>query len=358
MSFSAKKKINKKQRGFFQRCLCCCFNVEDDDDALDDAADEKPLYIPSLPSSREEIEALQEKIRQDDERRRLEAAEKEKLRKPTSSETAIRNIEELGHVDVRITEEELAAWGDVFKGHDDLTPEYVVEVLTKAVPFDVVDNLMVQVNKISDGVMLTINCKQPGDKVQEKEIPEKEIWMRDNCQMSLTRKITRGKGGEIIMEDERTDMRGGGCKDFYKTLLPMYQQMGVKKVTMDADDIGSYAWVRYGFRPDKEGEKSWATVRQEMERRLRTMEEENSITPKTAGRVRALLKNDDPNTIKLIADLDTEIPEAELCEGKEGVKKMKLGFRLLQKNMWHGTLDLEDKEAMVALREYINGEKK
>jgi hypothetical protein len=358
MSFSAKKKINKKERGFFQRCLCCCFNVEDDDDVLDDAADEKPLYIPSLPPSREEIEALQEEMRQGDEKRRLEAAEKEKQRKPTSSETAIRNIKGLGHVDVRITEEELAAWGDVFKGHDDLTPEYIVDVLAKAVRFDVADNLMVQVNKISDGIMLTINCKQPDQKIQDKKIPEKEIWMRENCQMSLTRKITRGEDGEIIMEDERTDMRGGGCKDLYKTLLPMYQQMGVKKVTMDADDIGSYAWVRYGFRPDKDGEKSWATVRQEMERRLRTMEEENSITPKTAGKVRALLKNDDPNTIEDIADLNIDIPEAELGEGKEGVKKMKLGFRLLQKNMWHGTLDLEDEDVMDELRKYIDEEKK
>lgn len=359
MSFSAKKKINKKQRGFFQRCLCCCGNVEDDDDAFDDTADEKPLYIPSLLPSREEIEALQEKMRLDDEKRRLEAAEKEKQRKPTSSETAIRDIEGLGHVDVRITEEDLAAWQSLFKGDDSLTPEHVVDVLAKAVPFDVVDNLKVQVDKISGGIMLTINCKQSAQKISDKKIPEKEIWMRDNCQMSLTRKITRGEEGEIIMEDERTDMRGGGCKQLYQALLPMYKKMGVKEVSLEADDVGSYAWVRYGFRPGKEGEKGWAELREKMTERLQGMEAEGSISEETAGKVKALLKSDEPNTIKAIADLDTEIPEPGLQKGKKSEgKPMKLGFRLLQKNIWHGVLNLEDEDVMNELRKYIAEEKK
>jgi hypothetical protein len=76
------------------------------------------------------------------------------------------------------------------------------------------------------------------------------------------------------------------------------------------------------------------------------MEEDGRISKKDAGEVRVLLKSDDPETIVKIADLSTEIPQ------KIG-KPAKLGFLLLQKNIWKGTLDLENEETVKALKKYI-----
>ena len=88
--------------------------------------------------------------------------------------------------------------------------------------------------------------------------------------ISLTRTITV-KDGKISMVDERTDVNeklkpGCSCKELYKNLLPLYTDMGVEEVTMSADEVGSYAWVRYGFRPSDKDE--WMKLREAIRQNL------------------------------------------------------------------------------------------
>ena len=289
------------------------------------------------PLDMEEIARLREQMRREDAERRHLAEEKERERDLTESEAGIRGIERLGAVRVAIGEEAEVAWAGLFGDDDALSPARVVNLLTQNSPLEFTDNLSIQVLRIPNGVIFNMNCKQSGAPPDEQA-----SWLREHCQMSLSRKITR-EHGRLVMVDERTDMRGGGCKQLYRQLLPLYEAMGVTNVSLSADEVGSYAWVRYGFRPSAEG---WLELRTSITARLE--QRRGQLDAETYQAVLAILAKADPNAIEEIANLNIDVPS-----GDGGGATAKLGFLLLQKNMWEGVLDLTNAETVGKLRAYI-----
>lgn len=131
------------------------------------------------------------------------------------------------------------AWTELFG--NELRPEDVLKSVVKGVKnIDCKDNTYFQIMKCGGGGVMTLNCKRSDDDCIEKNIPENDRWHRENCQMVVSRLITRTNDEEIRIVEERTGVHApGACKLLYQCMLPVYQQMGARTVTLDADEVGS-----------------------------------------------------------------------------------------------------------------------
>lgn len=262
----------------------------------------------------------------------------------TSSEQNILDLG-LGEIELSVDQAACDAWTELFG--NELRPEDVLKSVVKGVKnIDCKDNTYFQIMKCGGGGVMTLNCKRSDDDCIEKNIPENDRWHRENCQMVVSRLITRTNDEEIRIVEERTGVHApGACKLLYQCMLPIYQQMGARTVTLDADEVGSYAWLRYGFRPKQDGEKSWSKLCGKIASTLNNLEMQGDVTKEEADQLRELLKNPDPNTIVQISGLKKKFE----IDGRE----VTLGFRLLQKNIWEGVLDLEDEGIMQEVWTYI-----
>jgi hypothetical protein len=311
-----------------------CVSAQKED--LDDL-DQRQLKLESVDPYAE----LREKEAREREKQK---AEGKASRERTPSELSILDMG-LGEIDLSVDPEACAAWEKLFG--KELKPEDVLgTVVTGVTNIDFKNNTLFHISKCSGGVMMTLNCKRSDEDCIEKKISEKAKWYRDNCQIVISRLITRPEEGDIQIVEERTDAHvPGACKQLYRCMLPIYQQMGAKAVTLDADEVGSYAWVRYGFRPKQDGEKSWSKLCGKIGATLKNLETSRLVTQEEAAEVREWLKSPDPETIVQIAGMKRMIKVDE--------REVSLGFMLLNKNIWEGVLDLQNDEIMQEVWAYI-----
>lgn len=91
---------------------------------------------------------------------------------------------------------------------------------------------------------LLIQVAQPGGK-------------RDDAktfhQLTVHRSFIATLQGLVVHEDW-TDCDGvkqpiGGARQLYRNLLPIYDELGVRKLTLVAKGMGGYVWATYGFTP-------------------------------------------------------------------------------------------------------------
>ena len=353
------------KRFLLKYCCCCCFDTTDDDD-LESSSEGPSERDPLLGKGERERAAadILERVRDgttdflqlsrgeqdlltsgssgaevlelvNEQRRKMDRVHREEVRAKhidTPFEDELRKT--FGVTQVQVNAKGAKAWNDLMNDRmQDVTPAKLVSSLFEGVKtVEPYDNMSIQVLPIQEGkekgFILNINAKQ-----KDAARDDNASWFRENCQISICRKITKSPEGRIIMVDERTDMRGGGCKELYRNLLPFYKALGVQEVTLSADEVGSYAWVRYGFRPDVE---EWKLLREKIRASLEGLMLEGDIDDEQVSEIEDILASDDPNSIEAIANLEKP-----------------LGFRLLHKNIWKGTLDLTDKKMVAKLRQYI-----
>ncbi len=318
------------------RTYCCCSCCEEDEE--EERLLIRPYVVPksSEQEEQEEIMRLREQLRLADLKMEMEAKQRRENREITSTELAIQKIGRFGTCELSIDQEAVKAWSNVL-GEGAPPFETVLNyLLAQDLPIELKDNLSIQLNKFNSGVGLTINVKQSN------ALPEdRKSWDRMAAQLSLMRTFER-REGELIVEEMRTDMRGGGAKVLYRKLLPLYLKLGVTQIELEADEVGSYAWVRYGFRPKLKGKNSWQELCEKLRGTVQRLEEKigNSLQVKEIYR---LLESNDPATIVQIADLKNDNFEGG-----------KLGFVILHRNIWAGYLDLRDQNAVAMMEKYIN----
>jgi GNAT superfamily N-acetyltransferase len=125
----------------------------------------------------------------------------------------------------------------------------------------------------------------------------------------------------------------------YKT----YAKLGLKDIEVHASlDGGGYAWAKYGFKPDS---NTWRHVALSKLNNVKSQ-----IPSKEMSSLKELLNSKDSKAIWKISDNETSVE----VKGK----KTTLGKYLLRGNSWHGKLDLQDKESVSRMLEYIKGGKK
>ena len=136
---------------------------------------------------------------------------------------------------------------------------------------------------------------------------------------------------------------GGIAKDLLANSIKLYDEAGIRKVTMFAGlQVGGYAWAKYGFRPASA--RDARELLEDVEDRLGAM----AGVPAPARRtVERLVQSGDPKAIWAISDL----------EGVRGARRgheTTLGKALLLGTCWRGVLDLEDPQARARFDQYVH----
>ena len=156
--------------------------------------------------------------------------------------------------------------------------------------------------------------------------------------------------GDVVKHEHfelTPDAQGKGiAKKLMKEAVDLYEDMGIKKVTMLANiSHGAYAWARYGFVPTLE---EWSGLAKDVKWKFRDNQKKGGAIPESdAKRLRKIL-NGDPKAIWQLADFEAggEKIGKELLMDKYGQSQRHL--------MWGGSLDLNDKESMARFHAYVN----
>lgn len=114
--------------------------------------------------------------------------------------------------------------------------------------------------------------------------------------------------------------------------MALYKKLGLKEIRLGTEDVGSYAWARYGFLPKGE---HW---KEEVRIRLRTTPVSDAVKLSIAK----ILNSKDPRAMWAISDQKTLLPNGDT-----------LGFHLLYKTNWGGGLSLDDRVAMRRFYNYV-----
>jgi hypothetical protein len=126
--------------------------------------------------------------------------------------------------------------------------------------------------------------------------------------------------------------RGAGSgKKFLRASMGVYKALGVKHIGVYANiDVGGYAWAKFGFLPT-----AWGSMRTE----LRNKVDRITASPEVKGKIRRLLDSPNPETLRIIANLEDN--------GRNIGKALLLGMN------WNGRLDLGNQTTMQVFTAYV-----
>lgn len=135
-------------------------------------------------------------------------------------------------------------------------------------------------------------------------------------------------------------------------LVDTAARLGINTITIEAQDIGRYAWARFGFVPDR---TAWMrSVRIEARRRLKMANAE--ISPVDMGAYLEILDGENPKLIREIASWRNEVTSISGFNKDTGLpEKVPLGQALLleTREQWYGTFELDDPETMEIFANYV-----
>lgn len=135
--------------------------------------------------------------------------------------------------------------------------------------------------------------------------------------------------------------RKGMAGEALANQFSLYRELGIKKVVMEADRAGAYAWAKYGFLPTA---GSWNSLRQVMKNRLGRVEDQLSDATKTS--LKSILDDKDPKGIWKVADLNDTI------KSKFANITTTVGRYLLLGTNWKGEFDLKSEAQKKRFNDY------
>ncbi|SPP92865.1 hypothetical protein [Bradyrhizobium vignae] len=148
------------------------------------------------------------------------------------------------------------------------------------------------------------------------------------------------------------DRQKGKGRMLMADLIDTADRLGINTITIEAQDIGRYAWARFGFVPDR---TAWMnSVRTQAGRRLRMATAE--ISPASMRSYRDVLDGENPKLIREVASWRDPVTSIENFDRDTGLpKKVPLGQALLleTQEQWYGTFFLDDPETMEIFRKYV-----
>jgi len=173
--------------------------------------------------------------------------------------------------------------------------------------------------------------------------------------------------------DVSPGLRGSGIGRIVNGhLFRLYQKIGIKRIDLYANDLGSYVWARSGFVPSPE---SWAVLQEHVGRRLDFFEKEAKLPYGCVKALRAALSSADPKSFWFIVDqqypcygaalgklltfpadkLPKEIPwpKPEKRLHFPGLKTKKDIKDIKDVIIWGGTADLKDPACLHRMIAYL-----
>jgi hypothetical protein len=121
--------------------------------------------------------------------------------------------------------------------------------------------------------------------------------------------------------------------------MGFYKKAGIYKVTLHADiDVGSYAWARFGFVPNKTGrsDQTWDGFRTQMANKLN----HKVRNPADRAKIKECLDDPNPYAIWKLSDLRNSNGES-------------IAKEFLMNEDWYGHITLSDEAAMRRFNFYV-----
>jgi GNAT superfamily N-acetyltransferase len=148
------------------------------------------------------------------------------------------------------------------------------------------------------------------------------------------------------------DRQQGKGRMLMADLVDTAARFGIHTITIEAQDIGRYAWARFGFVPDR---TAWMrSVRVEARRRLKMANAE--ISPTAMVAYGEILDGENPKLIREVASWRYPVTSIVKFNKDTGLpEKVPLGQALLleTQEQWYGTFDLGDPETMEIFERYV-----
>ncbi len=178
----------------------------------------------------------------------------------------------------------------------------------------------------------------------------------------LDKKTVSGGGVRIFNSQERNQ---GMTLQPLENFLKFSVISGMKKMSINAGETGTYTWAKYGFVPDPD---AWGKLKEKLSIRFRLLQEDpdhwTKIPVSVSDKMDKALKSDDPKMIWQIADMDTDIDGLSL--GKRlllpGFEKLLPAYShaLAKEDRdldWKGFILFNDTEQMHRLNSYLSVKK-
>jgi len=148
------------------------------------------------------------------------------------------------------------------------------------------------------------------------------------------------------------DRQKGKGRMLMADLVDTAARFGIHTITIEAQDIGRYAWARFGFVPDR---TAWMrSVRVEARRRLKMANAE--ISPTAMVAYGEILDGENPKLIREVVSWRDPVTSIVKFNKDIGLpEKVPLGQALLleTQEQWYGTFDLGDPETMEIFGRYV-----
>jgi hypothetical protein len=196
--------------------------------------------------------------------------------------------------------------------------------------------------------LIDLNPKQSSFVIRVKGRPDEtgEVWWHQRA-LDLRGRLFTAERMVVPIPQQRKGKGRVLMADLVDTSL----KLGLREIAVEAQDVGRYAWARFGFVPDR---GSWRYhIQLEAPRRLRVSERE--IPPAKYRAYRNLLDRDDPLVIREIARWNDMVDSTQNFDEEGRPSKIAIGKALLLETPadWYGTFNLEDPETKRVFEEYV-----
>jgi hypothetical protein len=234
------------------------------------------------------------------------------------------------------SEAEVGWWRDhMFKPHG-LYPDDLGELLSASI----VGNKLVTLSDLdvrddSFVIRVTGRANETG-----------EAWWHQR-RLDLRGQIFEAQRMIIPLEDQQ---KGRG-RLLMADLVDTAARLGIRQITVEAQDVGRYAWARLGFVPDR---GSW-NFQIRIEARRRLLRSRGEIEPSLFSAYLDTLDGEDPLLIRQVAEWNVPVDSLRDFDENGNPAKIAIGKALLLETgaQWYGVFDLDDEETMNIFKRYV-----
>jgi hypothetical protein len=177
-----------------------------------------------------------------------------------------------------------------------------------------------------------------------------EAWWHQR-KLDLKGRLFRAENMIVPLHDQRQ----GRGRLLMADLVDTAGRMGLREIALEAEDIGRYAWARFGFLPDR---TAWRYhVRVEGVRRLQRSRRELDL--RNYDLYLKVLDGDEPDLIRQVVQWRDPVDSLKDFDDDGNPAKIAIGKAVLLETgaTWIGTFDLEDPATMKVFETYVGRKK-
>jgi hypothetical protein len=147
------------------------------------------------------------------------------------------------------------------------------------------------------------------------------------------------------------DQRQGRGRLLMADLIDTAARLGIRQITVEAQDIGRYAWACIGFVPDR---ASW-NYHVRIEGLGRLLRSRGEINPKLFASYQDVLARDNPLLIREVIRWKTPVSSVQEYDANGYPARIAIGKAVLLETgaQWYGVFDLDDVDTMNIFNSYV-----